>query len=224
LFFTYYEWFFVHTLRRPRFVHAAILPLSYLNVTNVMPALTALMPNIWTPVAYFLKNPGQPMVKVSDRVHLLPYVPARYLAATLVVLLIGAHVYRVEREDRSQVRESLLAIFSFASLVVPFLMTCAHENHLFLATVFLVLFTAGAAPLHVKVAIHVLLVVQTLNLFALYGIHPQALANSLRAIYSDGLAVADALVGVSCFALIAHWIWNSRGKVIAPGSPESVCS
>jgi len=224
LFFAYYEWFFVHTLRRPRFVHAAILPLSYLNVANVMPALTALMPNIWTPVAYLLKQPGQQIVRVSDQVHLLPYIPAKYLAATLVLLLIGAYAYHVGREDRSAGRESFLALFTFASLVVPFLMTSAHENHLFLGTVFFVLFTAGPGPLRVKVAIQVLLLVQTLNLVALYGIHPQSLASSLRAVYSDALAIAYAFVGLSCFAVIAHWLWKEGAEVIPPDSPESVCS
>jgi len=224
LLFAYYEWFFVHTLRRPRFVHAAILPLSYLNVTNVMPALTALMPNIWTPVAYLLKQPGQQIVRVSDQVHLLPYIPAKYLAATLVLLLIGAYAYHVGREDRSAGRESFLALFTFASLVVPFLMTSAHENHLFLCTVFFVLFTAGPGPLRVKVAIQVLLLVQTLNLVALYGIHPQSLASSLRAVYSDALAIAYAFVGLSCFAVIAHWLWKEGAEVIPPDSPESVCS
>lgn len=214
LLFVSYEWFFVHTLRRPRFVHAAILPLSYLNVTNALPALTALMPNIWTPVAYLLKQPGQRIVQVSDQVLLLPYIPARYLAATVVLLLIGAYAYRVAREDRSTASESFLAIFAFASLTVPFLMTSAHENHLFLGTILLVLLASSAAPLRIKIAIQVLLLVQTLNLVALYGIHPQSLAGSLRAMYSDGVAIAYASIDVACFALIGHWIW--KRPVISP--------
>src|SRR5206468_609531 len=128
-----------HSLRRPRFVHAAILPASYLNVTNVMPALTAQMTNIWAPVAYLLKNPGQHIIAVSDHIHVLPWIQAKYLAMAIMLGLIGLYVRRIERKPALSPSESLMLIFSFASLAVPFLMTSAHENHLFLGTIFLCL-------------------------------------------------------------------------------------
>ena len=208
LFFLAYEWFFVHTLRRPRFVHAAILPASYLNVTNILPALTALMTNIWTPVAYVLKNPGQSLVAVSDRIHVLPWIPAKFLAMAIVLGLIGLYVHRVERKPALSPGLSLILIFSFASLAVPFLMTSAHENHLFLGTIFLVLIAASEAPLLVKIAVHVLLIVQLLNLFGLYGIHPESAADFLRRTLSDELVVFYSFVCLACFAVIAKWLWN----------------
>jgi hypothetical protein len=203
-----YEWFFVYTLRHPRLVHAAILPASYLNITNVMPALTAQMPNIWCPVAYLLKNPGQSLVAVSDRVHLLPGVPAKYLAMATVLGLIGLYVRRIERKAALSPGASVMFIFCFASLVVPFLMTSAHENHLFLGTIFLVLTAASEATLRVKAAVQVLFIVQLLNLFSLYGIHPQAAAEWLRRAFSDELVVFYSLVCLFCFALIGKWLWT----------------
>jgi len=219
LFFLAYEWFFVHTLRRPRFVHAAILPASYLNVTNVMPALTAQMTNIWTPVAYVLKNPGQSLVAVSDRIHALPWIPAKYLAMAIVLGLVALYVHRVARKPALSPGESLMLIFSFASLVVPFLMTSAHENHLFLGTIFLVLIAANEAPVRVKVAVQVLLIVQFLNLFSLYGIHPQSAAAFLRRTLSDELMVLYSFVCLVCFALIAKWLWSSPSKGSAGSLP-----
>ena len=207
LFFLAYEWFFVHTLRRPRLVHAAILPASYLNITNVMPALTAQMTNIWTPVAYVLKKPGQSLVAVSDRIHLLPWISAKFLAIAIVLGLIGLYVYRVARKRALSPGHSLMLIFCFASLVVPFLMTSAHENHLFLGTVFFVLIAASEAPFRVKLAVQVLLFFQLLNLFSLYGLHPQSAAAVLRQTLSEELVVLYAFVCLVCFALIAKWLW-----------------
>jgi hypothetical protein len=208
LFFLAYEWFFVHTLRRPRFVHAAILPASYLNVTTFFPALTAQMTNIWTPVAYVLKNPGQSLVAVSDRIHVLPWIPAKFLAMAIVLGLIGLYVRRVARKPALSPGDSLMLIFCFASLAVPFLMTSAHENHLFLGTIFLVLIAASEAPVPVKLAVQVLLVVQLLNLFSLYGLHPESAAALLRRTLSDELVVFYSFICLVCFALIAKWLWN----------------
>jgi hypothetical protein len=225
-FFLAYEWFFVHTLRRPRFVHAAILPASYLNVTNVMPALTAQMTNFWTPVAYFFRNPGQAIVRVSDQIHVLPYLPAKYLAAAIVLALIGLYVRRVEKTLHLSPSEGFASIFGFASLVVPFLMTSVHENHLFLGTIFLVLIlAANSASLSVTVAVHLLLVVQLLNLFSLYGKHPHRLALVLRPTLSDELSIAYSIVCLLCFGILARRLWQECAKRVSlPGSPENAYS
>ena len=219
LFFLAYEWFFVHTLRHPRFVHAAILPASYLNVTNVMPALTAQMTNIWAPVAYVLKNPGQSLIAVSDRIHLLPWVQAKFLAMAIVMGLVGLYIHRVARKPAHSPGDGLTLIFSFASLAVPFLMTSGHENHLFLGTIFLVLIAASKGPFQVKVAVQVLLIVQLLNLFSLYGIHPQSAAAFLKRTLSDELVVLYSFVCLACFALIAKWLWTSASLSEAGGQP-----
>ena len=134
-----------------------------------MPALTAQMTNIWYPIAYFLRESGQSPITVSDRIHVLPYLPAKYVAAALVLGLVGLHVFRVERETETSLSEKFVKIFGFAGSAVPMLMTSAHENHLFLASVFLVLLMAEPLPLRAKLSIQVLLLLQFLNLYSLYG-------------------------------------------------------
>ena len=52
-----------------------VLPWTYLNVSNVMPALTAQMTNIWYPFAYFLRESGQSPITVSDRIMCCPIFP-----------------------------------------------------------------------------------------------------------------------------------------------------
>ena len=119
-----------------------------------MPALTAQMTNIWYPVAYVMKRPNDPIYAISDQIQVLPYISAKYLAAGTVLGLIGFHVFRVERAVEPFISDKFARIFGFASIAVPFIMTSAHENHLFLGSVFLVLFAAGRRPLSFKVASH----------------------------------------------------------------------
>jgi hypothetical protein len=213
LLFLAYELWFTRALPRPRYVAAQVLPLSYLNITNIMPALTAQMTNIWYPIAYLLKKPGQGVHTVSDQIHLLPYLQAKYLMAVIVLSLVCLYAFRIERETETSPSDKFVKMFCFASLAVPFLMTSAHENHLFLGCVFLVLLVAQPVTLVTRISIQVLLLVQFLNIYSLYGTHPQWLADLLKRTQSDELTVAYSIVAVICFAFIAKALW-SRGSQI----------
>lgn len=219
LWFLCYEIWFTLSLPRPRYIVAQVLPASYLNVTNIMPALTAQMTNFWYPVAYLLRESGQSPITVSDRIHVLPYLPAKYVAAAVVLGLVGLHAYRVEREAETSLSDKFVKIFGFAALAVPFLMTSAHENHLFLASVFLVLLMAQPVPLLAKLSIQVLLLVQFLNLYGLYGEHPPWLAALLKQTQSNETALVYSIVSVVCFALIGKWLWTRPGQENAGGTP-----
>jgi hypothetical protein len=209
LFLAYEVWFTVSG-PRPWYAAAWILPESYLNVTNVMPALTAQMPNIWTPVAYLLKQPDQRIFTVSDQGHVLPFVPIKYAAACVVLGLVGLHVWKVEREPATFLSLKFAKIFLFAALAVPFLMTSAHENHLFLATVFFALFLAGTVSRPTQIAVHILLLVQFLNIYSLYEKHPAWLASLLHSAQSDAWQVVYSLISIVCFWLVAKALWSQR--------------
>jgi len=211
LLFLGYEIWFTLSLPRPRYVVAQVLPSSYLSVTNIMPALTAQMTNIWFPIAYLIRKPGQGIHTVSDQIHLLPYLQIRSLAAAVVLGLVVLHVYRVERETGTSPSDRFVKSFGFAALAVPFLMTSAHENHLFLGSVFLVLLMSPRIPLLAKLAIQVLLFVQFLHIYSLYGAHPSWLAELLKRTQSDEMAVAYSIVSVICFGIIARPLWSSHG-------------
>jgi hypothetical protein len=203
-----YEIWFTYSLPRPRHIVAQVLPLSYLNVTNIMPALTAQMTNIWYPIAYVLRDPGQSPITVSDRIHVLPYLPAKYLAAAVVLGLVGLHAFRIERGTGTSLPDKFVKIFGFAALAVPMLMTSAHENHLFLASVFLVLLMAQPISLLARISIQVLLLVQFLNIYGLYGEHPPWLAELLKRTQSNEMALVYSLVSVVCFWFIAKSLWS----------------
>jgi hypothetical protein len=204
LLFLAYEAYFTISLI-PVFGSAAagVLPWTYLDVTNVMPALTAQMTNIWYPVAYVMKRPNDPIYAISDQIQLLPYVSAKYLAAVSVLGLVGFKAARVERADEPFIGDTFVNLFGFATIAVPFIMTSAHENHLFLGSVFLVLFAARRLPLSFKVASHVLLLVQFLNIYGLYGQHPPWLGQLLRELYArPQTALVYSLISVGCALVI----------------------
>ena len=208
LLFLGYEIWFTFSLPPPRAMAAWVLPLSYLQVVDVMPALTAQMTNIWSPVAYFLREADQPLLSVSDQIEIVPHLQARYLAAVAVLGLIGWHVFRVERGPQISPSDQFARIFGFATLAIPFLMTCGHENHLFLGTVFLILLLAQTVSLLVKIAGHLLLLTQFVNVYSLYGEQPPALAQWFRRLQSAETAVILSIIAVVCFALVARQLWS----------------
>lgn len=193
---------------------AAILPSSYLNITNVFPALNAQMTNVWYPIAYLIKKPWpeQKIYEISDQIHVLPYLSAKYLAAGVVLTLVGLHVWRIERAGDLSPTKRFVTIFTFATLVIPFLMTSAHENHLFLGSVFLILIVARSAAFFLQLAVQVLLLVQFLNIYGLYG---SGGVGGLAA-HSEKVGVVYSLISLACFGLILKPLWLVRIPMIAP--------
>jgi hypothetical protein len=152
----------------------------------------------------------------------LPFLRLKYAAAAVAVALVAWHVSRTERATRttaagdgasSVTSDAVVAMFGFASLVVPFVMTSAHENHLFLGGLFLILFLARDRSLGFRLAAHLLLAIQFLNLYGLYGEHPASIARALRDTYSQELALGYSLVSVSCFVLILWRLLSGREQV-----------
>lgn len=199
-----YEAFFTVSLFPTLGYEAAyVLPSNYLNVSNVMPSLTAQMPNFWYPVAYFIRPDGVGTYAVSDQLQLLPHLTVKYAAAAVVLGLIAFHVFRTEKDLTMTVADRFAAIFGLASLTVPFIMTSAHENHLFLGSVFLVLFLGTRRQPSFRLASHILLMVQFLNTYGLYGIWPGGVGQVLT-FYSQELSLVYALISVPCFLLILY--------------------
>jgi hypothetical protein len=224
VFFLGYELFFTASLypllgyKAPR-----VLLLSYRDIAKVFPCLTAQMTNIWYPIAYMLKPASWPIFAVSDQILLLPHLSIRTLAIGIVLTVIAFHVFRTERKAGMTLSDRFIAIFGIASLTVPFLMTSAHENHLFLGTIFLVLFLAKSYPPVFKLACHLLLVIQFLNLYGLYGEHPVWIAHLLTSTYSQKLAVGYSLIAVACFAVILkRLVFTSSARDSAGNTPPSV--
>jgi len=187
------------------------LTLSYLEIPAVMPALTANQLNMWCPVSWWVA-PGQPLYWVRDTARVVGPLAVRDLAAAATIGLLALFSWRVARGPRQEVgaapggrpnRWTLL--FGSAALVLPMVMTNAHENHFFLAGVYLIALYPFARGLE-RVAIHGLLALSGLNLLGLYGLGTGRLAAAsgwLIAWRAPNLvALAGALAAV-CFAFAA---------------------
>lgn len=214
LFLAYEAYFTISLFSNLGYRAAWVLPSSYSNVTNVLPALTAQMLNLWYPVAYVMKQPPDPIFAISDQIHVLPYISAKFVAAGAALGLIGTHIFRVERERETSISDTFARIFGFASIAVPFLMTSAHENHLFLGSAFLVLFVASPMPGSLMAATQILLIVQFLNIYGLYGEHPRWVAQFLRNLYApEQTGYFYSLISIVCFVAILRSIWTYRGAL-----------
>ena len=180
-----------------------VLPMSYLDITNVFPALNAQMTNIWYPIAFFMKKPGDQIFSISDNILIMPHVPVKYLAGAVVLTIVALQVFLSERNTSSTLSFRFIEIWGIATLTVPMLMTSAHENHLFLGSVFLVLLMVRRdSVLSMKIASHILLLVQFVSLYGLYGEHPVGIALFLRSYYSGQMATIYSVIATFCFFVI----------------------
>jgi hypothetical protein len=71
-----------------------------------------------------------------------------------------------------------------------------------------------------KLAIQVLLLVQFLNIYSLYGTRPHWLADLLKRTQSDETAVVYSIVSVVCFWFIAKSLWPPSVAPLRAGGPN----
>jgi len=180
---------------------------TYLHVPNVMPCLTAHMLNLWYPVAYFLKRPGDPIYSVSDKIQLLPHITARLVGATAALLVIISSVWRIAKMQTLSLQSTILRIFCITALAVPFLATSAHDNHTFLGMVLLIPFFAIERSLMFRLAAHLLLLIQFLNTHGRYGTEPAVIIPFLRSLISPELSVVYSVISVAAFLIVILKLW-----------------
>ena len=206
--FAAYELYFAAALFPERGIDAfLLLPASYARIGSIQPVLTAHMPNIWYVVAYVLKPEGQDIWNVSSKMHLLPLVQARFFALilTLAAIVWYAHVLAGTRSPRLA-RGPFFYLTAFTGLVVPMLMTSAHENHLFLATVLLIPLLASNPGRMSTAAIHGTLALQWLNLQLIYGLN--SVAVGLRVAYTADVRLVVAILSVALSGVIAWRLYE----------------
>ena len=95
----------------------------------------------------------------------------RNIAIFIVLILIIYFIYRLaNRKLNNDNRLDLYLIATFSAFAVPFLMTSAHENHLFLGTVLIIPVMAMTRNIIFKIAVHVILLLQFINLYGYYHV------------------------------------------------------
>jgi hypothetical protein len=211
LFFGYELYFFLVRLPVKGFLKAlVILPYYYWEAQNSKPQLTAQMLNFWYPVVYFLRKPDAPFY-ASSNIHILPFIKARILASVVVITLISWYAFWVNKKNglRSD-GLSFLLLFAFASTMVPFLMTSAHENHLFLATVLLIIVLAKFGGKIFNLAFQGLLAIQFINVYLIYTYDRIGL--SLQKYYTYEVRTILAGISIILFILVLKSLIEKNGR------------
>ena len=186
----------------------AVLPASYIRTGSVMPVLTADMLNVWYPIAYALKAPGAQIWSVTSKLEMLPLLQVRFVALFLVLSVTAWYASVVAVSTRPLCAgDRVRYVLIFTTFIVPAIMTSAHENHLFLATVLLVPLLASDPDRAARRAIHAILAIQAINIEGIYGVDRFALW--LRPMYSFEIRTVLSVVSVVGFFFIGRQLYRS---------------
>jgi len=181
----------------------------YTNVVNIMPCLNANFLNGWFIVAYLIKGVNDPIYSISDKITVFD-IQLKYFAIFFVLIIIVLFI-KLLRDNNTQTgkRFDLLLITFVSSTIVPFIMTSAHENHLFLATVLVIPMMGIFKNIMVKVCLNIILILQWINLYGYYGIGDI----KWRIIYySYDVAFVLSIIACLCFCLVLFHMLNPRSK------------
>lgn len=215
LFINYSLYFFITSGDPFRVAHA------YLNVADAsVVCLNANFLNFWFPVAYMMKNDGDPIYSISDLTEFAG-IPLRYLAIVIVLLLIILFIKKLTDKKSSENDISLLIIASFASFVVPFVMTSAHENHLFLGTVLIIPLLAISKSLLFRISVHIILVLQAINLYGYYGFG-EGQTFSLNFSYNYEIALILSLVASLAAIIILYFFFHLKSDHFTKSLDKSI--
>ena len=175
---------------------------SYLAVASAYPCLTASMLNIWYPLAYFFVPTGFHLYPDTNLiVGLISYrtvgIILTFMALTTFIVKIGKAPQALEGDRRTYV------LFTCAAMVLPMLMTCAHENHFYLSCILLVILLPLVPSLFYAAGIHYLLLLQAFNILSLYGLGRNALSKYVWMVFDNlrtpTFTLIATIIGCMCF-------------------------
>jgi hypothetical protein len=194
--------------------HPLMLAHTYLDVANNMACLNANCLNAWFPVAYFLKANGEPIYSVSDRLSVAGIVSFRLIATMSVLFLVFLFIRRsVNQKNEASENYSFYLIACFASLIVPFLMTSAHENHLFLASVLVIPVLGKSKNILLHVAVQIVLLLCFLNLYGFYGAGEISKIKLPRYNYQYETTLIFSLITIIAFLILLYHFLSRKSKL-----------
>lgn len=193
---------------------------NYIDIGSSLP-LTANFLNGWFPVAYFLKEPGSVIYSVNDDINFL-HISLRTIAIVSLLILIFLFIRRISRNDTDhKLNYNYFLLAGFSTFIFPFVMTGAHENHLFLATVILIPVLAKTKSFLVRVSIHILLILQFINLYGYYGYGENKIFTMIHINYTYEIAFILSLIAVGAFLILLwYFLRKSSDFIINMKQPE----
>jgi hypothetical protein len=186
-----------------------ILLRDFVDLPEAMP-LTANFLNAWFTVAYFLIKPGDPINSIHDNISIAG-IGLRTFALIILLLLIILFIRRLLRiPSGTKNKYDILLLGSFATFIFPFIMTEAHENHLFLATVLLVIISGKIKNIFAIIFIHLLLLLQCINLYGLYGFGEGKILNFISFSYNYEIALVLSLIAFIAFLYLVIYFLSGK--------------
>ena len=192
---------------------------SYIHISDIMPSICAQMLNPWYPLAYLLTEPGSLVYNESDLQPLFGPFVIRHAAIALTISYLTYYAFRLTKHfdpaSAESTQHTWLQLMAFSSLILPMLMTSAHENHAFLATILLVLLTALKPSNTHLMTLHAFMLLQCTNLLGLYGVgYNSFTSNYLRGITSlwtpEAMLIASILSTTTFLILIQYFFLRLR--------------
>lgn len=178
---------------------------TFVDVGGAMP-LTANFLNGWFPVAYYLITPGDPIYNVNDDI-MVSNISFKTLALLSLLTLIFLFVHKLIKNNHiNNIDYNLFLVTGFSTFIFPFVMTSAHENHLFLATVLFIPFLGKIKNMLVKISVHVLLILQCVNLYGFYGYGENKNLSFIKFNYTYDTAFILSLIALMAFLIILVYI------------------
>jgi len=159
------------------------------------------MNNFWYPIAWLMKAPEDPIYAISDQILIFGFLQVKFVAAALVVGLIALYAYKQKTKD---VGQAMSVGVLFTSLITPFLMTQADENHLYLFSAIVALFVSSFSRRN-QVLIGSIVILSALNLVGLYWNHKARW-------YSEDLKLINSLLSTAVFFKISYEIFTLPAK------------
>jgi hypothetical protein len=174
---------------------------SYIDIGGALP-LTANFLNGWFPVAYFLKEPGEAIYSVTDDLSIL-IIKSRTIAILSLLMLLWFFIRKIYRNSiNNDNTYNYFLIIGFATFIFPFVMTSAHENHLFLASVLLIPVLGKVKNLTSKISIHILMALQCINLYGFYGYGEGKYIKMINISYTYEFAFILSLIATIAFIIL----------------------
>jgi hypothetical protein len=187
---------------------------TYIEVSNVMPCLNANFLNGWFSVAYLLKDAEAPIYSISDKMSIF-HIQIKYFAIITVFALIVYFLKNLLRNDSRNIGSfNFLIIACFSSVVVPFIMTSAHENHLFLGSVLLIPILNKSKSLIIDISIHIILILQFINLYGYYGIGNNKFIKIIYFSYTYEIAFILSFIAFFAFLILLTYFVSPKSDFL----------
>ena len=192
---------------------------TYVLVSKVMPCLSANFLNAWFSIAYLIKEVDAPIYSVSDQLSIF-HIQIKFFAVIAVFVLITYFLKNlINKTSKGSEQFNFLLIACFSSIVLPFVMTSAHENHLFLGSILLIPIAVKSKSLVILISVHVILILQFINLYGYYGIGEMTTIKSIsinlvNISYTYEKAFVLSLIAFSAFIILMVYFLNPKSEFL----------